>query len=427
MTTTDCDVVGIGIGPSNLSLAALLEGHREVHARFFERRPEFQWHPGLLFSGAAIQVSFIKDLVTLADPTSRFSFLSFLKAQGRLYRFLNAEFERVDRREFNQYFRWVCAQLDSLHFGRTVDAVTLQDGEMVVQVGSERIRSRHLVLGVGSVPSLPQCVLPHLGETVFHGSEYLDRDPAIAGSRVMVVGGGQTGAEVVEWILSHRERLPRELWWISRRTNFLPLDESPFANELFTPSYTRFFSGLSEPVRRGLVATQKMASDGISPRTLTRLTQRLYDLEFLDPSQAKCHLWPGHELRGISQEDGCWKVDAADLAADRCRIVRADIVVLCTGSATALPPCVSGLASQLVDASGKLHFNPDYSVVWNAAPKNRIYIQNIDRTVWGIADPNLSLMAWRSAVIVNSLLGREAYDTTDSLPLVEWRGCNCRG
>jgi lysine N6-hydroxylase len=28
----------------------------------------------------------------------------------------------------------------------------------------------------------------------------------------------------------------------------------------------------------------------------------------------------------------------------------------------------------------------------------------------GIADPNLSLMAWRSAIIANSLLGREAYD-----------------
>jgi lysine N6-hydroxylase len=28
----------------------------------------------------------------------------------------------------------------------------------------------------------------------------------------------------------------------------------------------------------------------------------------------------------------------------------------------------------------------------------------------GVADPNLSLMAWRSAVIANSLLGRAIYD-----------------
>ena len=28
----------------------------------------------------------------------------------------------------------------------------------------------------------------------------------------------------------------------------------------------------------------------------------------------------------------------------------------------------------------------------------------------GVADPNLSLMAWRSAVIANSLIGRPVYD-----------------
>jgi lysine N6-hydroxylase len=30
----------------------------------------------------------------------------------------------------------------------------------------------------------------------------------------------------------------------------------------------------------------------------------------------------------------------------------------------------------------------------------------------GVADPNLSLMAWRSAIIVNSLVGRQVYDVT---------------
>jgi lysine N6-hydroxylase len=28
----------------------------------------------------------------------------------------------------------------------------------------------------------------------------------------------------------------------------------------------------------------------------------------------------------------------------------------------------------------------------------------------GVADPNLSLMAWRSAMIANSLLGKTAYE-----------------
>jgi lysine N6-hydroxylase len=415
------DVVGVGIGPSNLSLAVLLEPHREITARFFERRPEFQWHAGLLFPGATIQVSFIKDLVTLADPTSRFSFLCFLKEQRRLYRFLNAEFDRVDRREFNQYFRWVCAQLDTLAFAQPVDHVTLED-DFVVHTGSERVRARHLVIGIGPVPFVPACAAPHLCDTVFHGYDYLHRDPSLQGKRVAVIGGGQTGAEIMQRVLGDRDRMPSDVWWISRRSNFLPLDESPFVNELFTPSYTRYFSELAEPVRTRLVAKQKLASDGISPRTLLRLMQRLYELEFLDGGQTECHLWPGREFTALSRNGDSWVVEAFDMSGNRLQTAHVDVLVLCTGARTALPPCMAGLADRLVDGSGKLRFNPDYSVVTDIAPRNRIYIQNFDRTVFGISDPNLSLMAWRSAVIANSLLGRDAYDTADCFPAVEWCG-----
>jgi L-lysine 6-monooxygenase (NADPH-requiring) len=36
---------------------------------------------------AEIQVPFLADLVTLADPTSPYTFLNYLHEQGRLYRF----------------------------------------------------------------------------------------------------------------------------------------------------------------------------------------------------------------------------------------------------------------------------------------------------------------------------------------------------
>ena len=54
---------------------------------FFDDKPEFAWHPGLMLPGAEIQVPFLADLVTLADPTSPYSFLNYLHEQGRLYRF----------------------------------------------------------------------------------------------------------------------------------------------------------------------------------------------------------------------------------------------------------------------------------------------------------------------------------------------------
>ena len=64
------DVIGVGLGPFNLGLAALLEPQADVDAVFFDDKPEFAWHPGLMLPDAEIQVPFLADLVTLADPTS---------------------------------------------------------------------------------------------------------------------------------------------------------------------------------------------------------------------------------------------------------------------------------------------------------------------------------------------------------------------
>jgi hypothetical protein len=73
------DLAGVGIGPFNLSLAALAEPVEGLHTEFFERAPEFRWHPGLMVEGAALQVPFLADLVSLVEPAHPLSFLSYLR------------------------------------------------------------------------------------------------------------------------------------------------------------------------------------------------------------------------------------------------------------------------------------------------------------------------------------------------------------
>jgi lysine/ornithine N-monooxygenase len=58
--------------------------------------------------------------------------------------------------------------------------------------------------------------------------------------------------------------------------------------------------------------------------------------------------------------------------------------------------------------------NEDYSVKWDGPESMKIYIQNGARHCRGVADPNLSLMAWRSARIVNSVMGRCVYDVAEN-------------
>ncbi|WP_457811444.1 SidA/IucD/PvdA family monooxygenase [Sinorhizobium meliloti] len=71
MIMTHFDLAGIGIGPFNLGLAALLSSHENLSNVFLERKPAFRWHEGLILPGTTLQVPFMADLVTMADPTHR--------------------------------------------------------------------------------------------------------------------------------------------------------------------------------------------------------------------------------------------------------------------------------------------------------------------------------------------------------------------
>ena len=122
------DFAGIGVGPFNLGLAALTEDLSDVDGVFLEQRAGFDWHPGLMIDGVTVQVPFLADLVTMADPTSRFSFLNYLQQVGRLYPFYIRESFYPLRAEYNEYCKWVARQLPSIRWNTRVDTVT-HDGE----------------------------------------------------------------------------------------------------------------------------------------------------------------------------------------------------------------------------------------------------------------------------------------------------------
>jgi lysine N6-hydroxylase len=363
----------------------------------------------LLFPEASLQVSYLKDLVTLVDPTSPFSFLAFLRAHKRLYRFINRSEIRVSRKEFNQYLQWVAGRLRNVEFGAEVREIGLDEQTFAVRLDQRTLGSKAIVLGTGLVPIIPDWARPYLGNEVFHSNDYLRHPIDATGRVVSVIGGGQSGAEVVWHLLLDTANLPAQLVWISHRSNFLPLDESPFTNELFNPVYSDYFFSLTQEQRDILLAEQKLASDGVSQGLLERIYDRLYDLEFLEPAGRRVSLLPGCEVVGMEHGSaGC------DLALrDRWgtpRTVRSDVIVLGTGYGYALPEAMQPLADRLSWDRDGLPVRADFSVEWDGPPGLRIYAQDAARNVRGVADPNLSLMAWRSAIIANSLLGRQAYD-----------------
>ncbi|MBB5119446.1 lysine/ornithine N-monooxygenase, partial [Streptomyces eurocidicus] len=266
------DLVGIGFGPANLALAIAIDGHNREHpgsplrAAFVERQERFGWHRGMLLEGATMQVSFLKDLVTMRDPGSRFSFLHYLQERGRLADFINQKTFYPTRIEFHDYFEWCAARFDrSVGYGRTVAAVrpvTGDDGTVeAVDVvhravegpsGETVRRARNVVLGTGLTPRVPDGV--SLGSRVWHNRDLLFRAPELTvrpHRRFVVVGAGQSAAETAEYL--HRTFPDSEVCAVFSRYGYSPADDSPFANRIFDPTAVDHFYDAPEDLKRTLL------------------------------------------------------------------------------------------------------------------------------------------------------------------------------
>jgi len=109
------NTVGIGFGPSNISLAIALEergstGQSSGHV-FFDTRIEPDWHPGLMYPESTMQISFLKDLITMVNPKSRYTFLNYLQTKGRIHEFINLRSFYPRRTEFEDYVKWCAKEL----------------------------------------------------------------------------------------------------------------------------------------------------------------------------------------------------------------------------------------------------------------------------------------------------------------------------
>ena len=420
MNSQHVNLAGIGAGPFNLSVAALLNKVSGMQAAFFDKKPSFNWHPGLMLDDAKLQTSWMKDLVTPADPTSPFSFLNFLVQKGRFYSFINAEQSAISRQEFAQYLAWVAEQLPSAQFGSHVREINYKQNKFWLRFDDKIISADHLCVGTGTQPFVPSFANDFLGSQVFHGGQILNQKRNFAGKKVVVVGGGQTGAEVFLNLMQGQWGGCYSVHWLSRRENFEQLDESPFTNDVFTPDYVRYFLGLGKEEKRSVVEKQKLASDGISPSTLKDIYQALYHQHVVAGGSERFVLMPGRTLEDMDNVGSGYLLNVHFPQQSTVEQMEADIVIFCTGFKPVVPACLEPLADDFIwETEGVFSMEDNYRVKWRGNDENRIYAVNASRHHHGIVDPQTSLMAWRAAVIVNDLVGYELY-RLDQPSMVQW-------
>ncbi len=411
--------VGIGVGPANLSLASLLHGHREVPNLFVEKKDTFGWHDGQQIPGASLQVSPLKDLVSLADPTSAFSFLSYLHAQGRIYHFINAQFDAVPRQEFRNYLEWASRKNENIVFGEEVLSVAF-DKTFVVCTSRRMVTADNVSIGVGTRPWVPAHAQSKLGETQFHVSEFVQRARGLGGKRVAVVGGGQSGAEAFLDLISRPGgELPRRVSWISRRRNYFPIDDSPFTNDYYMPSYSDYFYNLERGTREPLNVLNILTSDGISEATLRDIYQRVYTHRFINGAEGLVELYPNREVTHVTGGAKGWDMTMVNSdQAGRVGHADVDVIVWATGFRPARMDFLAPIAGRLEREGDEYRIDEDFAVRWDGPPDRGIFVLNAARQQRGLAEMNLSLIAWRSQRIVDRLRGVR---TTGQLPsFIEW-------
>lgn len=413
------DLAGIGIGPFNLSIAALADRQR-LDTRFYDAKPAFDWHPGMMLPEASMQTSCLKDLVTPVDPTHPLSFLNYLVAHQRFYSFMNADQAAVSRQEFGDYLRWAASQLNSLRFGSRVREVRFDNDRFRIRHDQGSQAAANICVGVGKQPFYPANSGRHAGARCFHAIDMQRAPRNLAGRRVTVIGGGQSGAEIVLHALQGHWGSPARISWISRRENFLPLDESPFTNEFFSPAYVDSFRQLSDCERRRTVDSQKLASDGISIDTLRALYQAIYRRVHVEGDAGAVACLPGRELTDL-QGGGDFCVTTRHRQTGATEVLHSDYVILCTGFVSRLPDCLIPLAERMtLDPAGLPKLGAHFEARWDGPAARRIFMVNAGRYSHGIAEPQLSLMAWRAARVVNALLGRRVYQAEDGPGLIDW-------
>ncbi|HEY8022305.1 MAG TPA: SidA/IucD/PvdA family monooxygenase [Thermoanaerobaculia bacterium] len=422
------DVLGIGFGPANLALGICLEeeaeapGGRDLKRLFLEAKPQAAWHPGMLLEDSLIQISVLKDLATVRNPRSRFTFLNYLKVKGRLFEFLNLRDLFPTRIEFNDYLSWVAGELgERVRYGRQVLAVQPLPGgpgepvellrvvaKNVATGAVEELLARNLVIATGGVPWVPPGIEIRPGGRAFHAQSFMlrlkrDFPEREAPYRFIVVGQGQSAAELFCYLLDHYPRA--DVTATIRRYAYKPVDDSDFTNEIFFPQMVDFLYELPEGKRRLVLDMCKDVNYAVVDMALIRKIYRcLYQEKVAGRDRARIR--PFMHLDRV--EEGPESVGAhfTDILRDRPLTLEADAVVLATGYSWRRDhPLLADLAPHLArEDSGAYHIERDYRVATGGEFAPRVYLQGFAEQTHGASETVLSLLPVRAGDILDSIL-----------------------
>ncbi|MEU2891904.1 SidA/IucD/PvdA family monooxygenase [Streptomyces albidoflavus] len=420
------EVLAIGAGPANLALGIALEelAPKELAAGtlIIEQHDDTLWQRGMLLPWTQSQVSFLKDLVTLRNPRSEFSFVNYLHTTGRLDEFINLGTFTPYRSEISGYLQWVASSLSEVRveYGRrcvSLEPGPLVDGEvshwLARTADGAVISSRNLVIGAGRDAHVPAELSALPEERVIHSTRFSERIEQVGADRarrIVVIGGAQSAAELL-W--AAYQRFPEaQCTMLMRSIGLNAYQSSKFTNELFYPSFIDDFFA-TRPETRSQVLREMHVTNyaGLAPAMLETLYREMYQERLRGTERLRMRtLTDVAAARMDGDEVVLTTVDRK--SGDR-EEIRCDLVLLGTGFVRDMPAMVRDLAA--ATGAGQATVDRAYRMVLPESYTAGCYLQGVNEATHGIADSLLSVLASRSQDIVTDLLARRGLPADEAL------------
>ena len=424
-------MIGIGFGPANIALAvALEEKGYDLDVRFVESRPAPSWQAAMMLDGSDIQNHPVRDLVSLRNPRSRYSFINFLFENGRLLDHLNVPMEFPLRKEYAQYVSWVAglvpAQVDYGVRVVGVERTTDDAGEPCYEVTTSdggTLLGRALVVGTGRSPFVPEPFDTVDSPRVFHLTDYL---PALerldtltaqdGGPRsVTVVGGSQSAVELT---LDLARRYPRaQVRTLVRSLTLRQKDTSPFSEEGYFPEFTDYYYRAPRERKDAIDSFMRLTNYSSADGDVLRELYRLVYEQRIDGDQ-RVFVRGSRQVRTVDADERGVRLRVEELNTGEVEELETDAVVLATGfrdlgpgpHQERVPALVRSVADDFrFDDHGYLEVEPHYEVRPRDARTPALFLNGLCESTHGIGDAgSFSLLSLRAELIAENLWKRLA-------------------
>ncbi|KAK5109037.1 hypothetical protein LTR62_007585 [Meristemomyces frigidus] len=453
------DLICVGFGPASLAIAVALHDTLEqdqshLHPqhpkiRFLEKQPHFAWHAGMLLPGAKMQISFVKDLATLRNPRSKFTFLNYLHQKGRLVAFTNLGTFLPQRIEYEDYMRWCAGHFDEVvEYGADVRAVEVGGicpvsgavDEFRVSyhdnsTGRTRtLRTRHVVIAAGGKPNIPSSIPNH--PRIIHSSQYATSISRLFPSSqppprsIAVLGAGQSAAEVFNHIPTLFPAAKTSL--VIRGAALRPSDDSPFVNEIFDPDRVDDIYSQSSAVR-----AKEITRDRATNYSVVRLellehiysTLYTYRIQFHNEQDWPQRILPHRTVTGIEtcsldensrsalqlhldNDSSVYKSGKPAINTEKEEeVLEVDLLVVATGYLrTTHETLLESLNALKPSGSNPWTVRRNYAVEFaqgKVSPQAGVWLQGCNESTHGLSDSLLSILASRAGEVVASIFGAD--------------------